>query len=286
MSVPVAIGPSDVSVVVVNYRSAQLTVDCVASLRAEGVRDVVVVDNASADGCGELLAASDPEAVFVAMPDNRGYGAAANVGAARTIGAVVVIANPDLLVRPGAISTLVDVFARNPRTGAVGPRIDRPDGERYPSARSFPNLVDAAGHGFVGLVSARNPWSRRYLRTDSEEPGTVDWVSGAFLVIRRAAWEEVGGFDERFFMFMEDVDLCWRLHAAGWDVRYEPGARVMHLEGASRAAAPYRMIVAHHRSLLRYGWRTATPRERLLMPIVAVGLAVRTVLLFGKRAAA
>jgi len=134
-------------------------------------------------------------------------------------------------------------------------------------------------------VSARNPWSRRYLRSDSEEPGTVDWVSGAFLAVRRSAWEEVGGFDERFFMFMEDVDLCWRLHASGWDVRYEPAARVMHLEGASRAAAPYRMIVAHHRSLLRYGWRTASWRERLVMPIVALGLALRTLLLFVKRAA-
>ncbi|GAC1478666.1 MAG: hypothetical protein NVS1B12_15220 [Acidimicrobiales bacterium] len=274
----------DVSVVVVNFRSAQLTVDCVASLRAEGVADVVVVDNASGDGCRALLEAADPDAVFVAMPANRGYGAAANVGVARTAGSVVVVSNPDLLVRPGTVARLTEVFAAHPRVGAVGPRIDRPDGERYPSARSFPNLVDAAGHGFVGLLSARTPWSRRYLRTDAEDAGPVDWVSGAFVAVRRTAWDEVGGFDERYFMFMEDVDLCWRLHAAGWDVRYEPGARVMHLEGASRAAAPYRMIVAHHRSLLRYGWRTATWRERLVMPIVALGLGVRTILLFVKRA--
>ena len=276
--------PSGVSVVIVNFHSAELTVDCVASLRADGAEDIVVVDNASGDGCRELVAAADPAVRFHALPSNRGYGAAANAGVPLTRGSVVVIANPDLLVRPGALAVLAAAFRADPKTGAVGPRIDRPDGTRYPSARAFPNLVDAAGHGFVGLVTAANPWSRRYLRTDAEEAGPVDWVSGAFMAVRREAWDEVGGFDERFFMFMEDVDLCWRLHAAGWTVRYEPAARVMHLEGASRAVAPYRMIVAHHRSLLRYGWRTATWPERLVMPIVALGLAVRTILLFVKRA--
>ena len=179
---------------------------------------------------------------------------------------------------------LADVLRSHPEAAAAGPRIDRPDGTRYPSARTFPNLVDAAGHGFVGLVSSRNRWSRRYLRTDVEQPGSTDWVSGAFMAVRREAWDQVQGFDEKFFMFMEDVDLCWRLHRAGWDVRYEPSARIMHLEGASRAAAPYRMILAHHRSLLRYGWRTANWRDRLAMPVVAAGLAVRTLILFGRTA--
>ena len=180
---------------------------------------------------------------------------------------------PPLLARPDP---------RPDGSGAVGPRIDRPDGTRYPSARSFPSLVDAAGHGFVGLVTTENPWSRRYLRTDADEAGPVDWVSGACLAVRRRAWDAVGGFDEAFFMFLEDVDLCWRLHAAGWGVAYEPEGRVVHVEGASRATAPYRMIAAHHLSLLRYGWRTGDPGDRLLLPVVAAGLGVRTVLLCGR----
>ena len=281
--------PSDtavekVSAVVVNYRSAELTVACVRSLRAEGVTDVVVVDSASGDRCRELLAAADPKAAFVAMAENLGYGAAANRGVDHTTGWAVVISNPDLVDAPGAVLELASALRRDPGCGVAGPRIDRPDGTRYPSARAFPDLVDAAGHGFVGLLTARNPWSRRYLRTDDPEAGPVDWVSGAFMLVRRAAWDQVGGFDERFFMFMEDVDLCWRAHHAGWDVRYEPDARVTHLEGASRAAAPYRMIVAHHRSLMRYGWRTATARERRAMPIVALGLALRTLILFVRTA--
>jgi N-acetylglucosaminyl-diphospho-decaprenol L-rhamnosyltransferase len=267
------------SAVVVNYRSAELAVACVASLRADGVGEIVVVDSASGDGVAERLADADPACLVVAMASNRGYGAAANAGMAATSGSVVIICNADLVVESGLAAALLGALGRDEGLGAVGPRIDRPDGSRYPSARSFPSLVDAAGHGFVGLVTTQNRWSRRYLRSDTDEPGSVDWVSGACLAVRRRAWEAVGGFDEAFFMFMEDVDLCRRLHSAGWGVAYEPGGRVMHLEGASRAAAPYRMIVAHHTSLLRYGWRTGDLGERLLLPAVAVGLGVRTVLL-------
>jgi len=274
---------SDVSAVVVSYRSAVLAVDCVASLRAAGVDEIIVVVSASNDDCGARLARSDPGVVFVPLGVNRGYGAAANIGVARSRGSIAVVCNPDLVVEAGSIAALVAALDADGRVGAVGPRIDRPDGTRYPSARSFPSLMDAAGHGFIGLLSADNRWSRRYLRTDAGEAGPVDWVSGALLAVRRRAWDEVGGFDESFFMFMEDVDLCWRLRRRAWSVRYEPTARVVHLEGASRATAPYRMILAHHQSLLRYGWRTATPRERLLMPVVTVGLIIRAVLLSARQ---
>jgi len=274
---PPAVGPADVAAVVVNYKSAELTVACVASLRAEGLTQIVVVDAASGDRCSALVAAADPAVRFVGLAVNRGYGAAANAGVAVTDGPAVLICNPDLVVRPGAVAALGAGLA-DPRVAVVGPRIDRPDGTRYPSARRFPSLGDAAGHGFVGLFSTENRWSRRYLRSDEEQPGAVDWVSGACLLVRRRAWEQVGGFDERYFMFMEDVDLCRRLHLRGWDVVFEPAARVTHLEGVSRATAPYRMIVAHHRSLLRYGWRSSAGAQRLALPLVAVGLAVRTVL--------
>lgn len=271
--------PESVSAVVVNYRTAELTVACVASLRADGVDEVVVVDSASGDDCATRLAAADPAARFVGLARNLGYGAAANAGAAAASGDVLVICNPDLVVEPGTVPALVRALGSDARLGAVGPRIDRPDGSRYPSARTFPSLVDAAGHGFVGLLTTRNRWSRRYLRTEQEQAGPVDWVSGSFLAVRRPAWKEVGGFDERFFMFLEDVDLCWRLHRAGWGVAYEPAGRVVHLEGASRATVPYRMIAAHHVSLLRFGWRTGSLSDRLLLPLVAAGLVVRTALL-------
>ncbi len=278
-------GAPEVAAVVVNYKTAALTVDAVASLRAEGVDEIVVVDSGSGDDCATRLAAADPDAVFVPLARNIGYGPAANAGARLTTEPVVIISNPDLTVAPGTVTALVKALAADPRLGVIGPRIDRPDGTRYPSARSFPSLLDSLGHGFAGLVTTDNPWSRRYLRPDTDEAGPCDWVSGAFFAARRQAWEDVGGFDEGYFMFSEDVDLCWRLRKAGWGVAYEPAGVVTHLEGASRASAPYRMIVAHHRSLLRYGWRTGTRRDRLLLPIVAAGLALRALIMAARTAA-
>jgi N-acetylglucosaminyl-diphospho-decaprenol L-rhamnosyltransferase len=270
--------------VVVNYRSAALTVECVRSLRAAGVGSIVVVDNASGDGCARQLAASDPATLFVGLPVNRGYGAAANVGVARTSSEYVIVCNPDLLLAPGAVDELIAVLASSPQVGAVGPTILRTDGTRYPSARSFPSLLDAAGHGFIGLWGADNRWSKRYLRTDEPGAGPVDWVSGAFIALRRAAFDAVAGFDESYFMFMEDVDICRRLHLGGWGVVFEPAASVTHIEGASRATAPYRMIVAHHASLLRYSWRAGAKRDRMALPVVAGGLVVRAGLLCARTA--
>ena len=271
------------SAVVVNFRSADHVLACVESLLADGVQEIVVVDNASGDDCGPRLASAHPSVRFVGLDHNRGYGSAANRGLRDVSGAIVLICNPDLVIHPGAVGELNRALTDDPSLGAAGPRIDRPDGTRYPSARTFPSMIDAAGHGFIGLVSTGNPFSRRYLREGAETAGTVDWVSGACIAVRRTAFEEVRGFDESFFMFMEDVDLCWRLAAHGWKVGYVPTARVTHVEGVSRESAPYRMIVAHHWSLFRYGLRTTTGRERLWLPAVALGLALRTVLLCGRR---
>src|SRR5439155_945439 len=115
----------------------------------------------------------------------------------------------------------------------VGPRIENLDGTWYPSARTFPSLADAAGHAFLHFVAPRNRFSRRYRLLDWDHTAArdVDWVSGTFLMARRSDFEGAGGFDERYFMYVEDVDLCWRLWQAGHRVRYEPGGRVMHLIG-------------------------------------------------------
>jgi N-acetylglucosaminyl-diphospho-decaprenol L-rhamnosyltransferase len=105
----------------------------------------------------------------------------------------------------------------------------------------------------------------------------VDWVTGACFLVRREAFDEVGGFDDRYFMYVEEVDLCWRLARAGWRTGYESSARVIHLAGVSTAAVPYRMIVAHHLSLWRFVRRTTCGSQRLLLPVVAAGIAGRCV---------
>jgi N-acetylglucosaminyl-diphospho-decaprenol L-rhamnosyltransferase len=274
---------SGVSAVIVSYNVRDLLVQCIASLRADGIERIVVVDNASSDGSADAARAADVE--VVALESNVGFGSGANHGVVRTDTPYVVVCNPDLEVEPGANKALVEVLDGDQALGIVAPRIETPDGRLYPSARTFPDMVDAAGHAFLHFVWRDNPFSRRYkmLDWDHSTPGDVDWVAGTYFMARRSAWDAVGGFDEDFFMYLEDVDLCWRLREAGWRTRYEPAARVVHAIGRSTDQTPYRMIAEHHRSLLRYASKTMRGPRRLLLPLIAAALGVRTVLAWGQR---
>jgi N-acetylglucosaminyl-diphospho-decaprenol L-rhamnosyltransferase len=128
-------------------------------------------------------------------------------------------------------------------------------------------------------VVPNNRFTRRYrlLDWDHAEATEVDWVSGACFLARRVAWDQVGGFDPAFFMYMEDVDLCWRLRRAGWAAGYEPRAEVTHIQGVSANQHPYRMLAAHHTSMWRFAQRTTTGRRRALLPLIGIGLAARFV---------
>lgn len=269
-----------VGAVVVNYRSAPLAVACVASLRSEVIRDVVVVDNDSGDDVETLLRTADPDARFLQTGANLGFGGGANRGAATLTNELLLICNPDLVVEPGTVKALVEAMDRDPGLGIVGPMLANPDGSMYPSARTFPDLADAVGHAFLGVIAPANPWSRRYKMLDWDHAGFthVDWVSGACFLIRRSLWEQLGGFDESYFMYLEDVDLCWRAGRGGWRVGYEPSGRVVHEQGASTDQRPYRMITAHHRSMLLFARRTTTGPRRALIPLMAAALGLRVAL--------
>jgi N-acetylglucosaminyl-diphospho-decaprenol L-rhamnosyltransferase len=280
------VASSHTSAVVVNYNARDHLVECLRSLRADGVDDVIVVDNHSQDGSADAVASVDPQARFVSTGANLGFGTAANRGVTATSGDYVMIMNPDAIVEPGSTKMLVDALDREARLAVVGPRVENPDGTLYPSARRFPDLVTATGHAFLGFVHPNNRFTRVYkmLDHDRSEPSEVDWVSGTCMLVRRSAFAEVKGFDEAYFMYVEDVDLCWRLHRAGWRVGYEPRARVVHTIGASSELAPYRMIAAHHRSLYRFATKTTHGSRRALLPLVAAGLGARTVLAWVQRA--
>jgi N-acetylglucosaminyl-diphospho-decaprenol L-rhamnosyltransferase len=273
----------NLSAVIVSYNVRDLLLQCIASLRADGIEHIVVVDNASSDGSADAARAAEVE--VVALDANLGFGSGANRGVARTDTPYVVVCNPDLEVEPGANKALTEVLDGDRTVALVAPRIETPDGRLYPSARTFPDMVDAAGHAFLHFVWRDNPFSRRYkmLDWDHSTAGDVDWVAGTYFMARRTAWDAVGGFDEDFFMYLEDVDLCWRLRDAGWRTRYEPAARVVHAIGRSTDQTPYRMIAEHHRSLLRYATKTMRGPRRALLPVVAAALAVRTVLAWGQR---
>ena len=271
---------STVSAVVVSYNSADYLADCVRSLRSEGVADVVVVDNASSDGSMEVVRTADAAVRLIATGANLGFGSGANRGVAATTGDYVLILNPDTVVEPGTVKALSEALDRDPGLAVVGPRIENLDGSLYPSVRRFPDLTVAVGHAFLGLVWPANPYTRRYRMLDWDHEraaAEVDWVGGACFLARRSAFDVVAGFDEAYFMYVEDVDLCWRLGRAGWRIGYEPGGRVVHALGGSSRLVPYRMIVEHHRSLLRFVSKTSVGARRGLVPVIAAGLAVRTV---------
>jgi len=269
-----------VGAVVINFNAGEALARCVASLKQAGIADITVVDNGSTDRSTEAVRTLDPAIRLVRSPRNGGYGAGANCGAGCVDRELLFICNPDLVVEPDAVERLIESLDTHPGAAVAGPMLLELDGSIYPSGRSFPGLGDALGHGFIGLFWSDNPWTRRYrlLGDDQQRAREADWVSGAAFLVRRDAFELVGGFDEAYFMYVEDVDLCWRLHRAGWGVLYEPSSRVVHTQGLSTSRQPYRMLVAHHRSILRFASRSTEGPQRLLLPLVAVALVARLVL--------
>jgi N-acetylglucosaminyl-diphospho-decaprenol L-rhamnosyltransferase len=264
--------------IVVNYNAARHLATCLRSLDANGVDDVVVIDNGSVDASHRVARAAGVQ--WIPTGANLGYGRAANVGAATAQArgaAYLLVCNPDVELDDGAVPTLRAALASSPDLGLAGPRLANPDGSLYPSARTFPDLVDAMGHGLFGMVWPRNRFTRRYRMLDWDHGGRaqVDWVSGACFLVRRSAWDAVGGFNPAYFMYMEDVDLCWRLRQSGWSVGYEPAARVLHVQGVSTNHHPYRMLAAHHLSMWRFARNATAGPKRAALPLVAVGLAAR-----------
>jgi N-acetylglucosaminyl-diphospho-decaprenol L-rhamnosyltransferase len=277
-----------VAAVVVNFQSGPALAHCVAQLREESPAELVVVDNGSSDGSLREVGDRFPDVEVVAPGSNLGYGAAANRGAAATTAPFLLVCNPDLDVHPGTLAALLASLVDDPGCALVGPLIRDAQGKRYPSARRFPNLIQAAGHGLLGIFLPDNPFTRAYHQSHLDGPDgaegagakseTVDWVSGACFLVRRSAFEQVGGFDESYFMYAEDVDLCWRLGRVGWRVLYLPSAEVTHLQGVSTEHHPFRMIAEHHRSLFRFASRSSTGWRRVLLPVVALGIGVRACL--------
>ena len=274
------VGTEPVVAVVVNWNAGGLLLACARTLVEAGANEIVVVDNGSMDDSVDRLEAAGLDRVRVVRAGvNLGYGAGINrgVAVAGPGSGHVLVCNPDLLLDESCIKALLARLEAEPELGIVGPRLRNPDGSTHVSGRPFPSVRDALGHAFVGLVWRGNPWSRRYLQTswDRRDAADVDWASGALLLVRRCTFDQLHGFDERFFMFMEDVDLCWRARESGWRVAVEPSAGAVHVVGASRAARPYRMVIAHHRSLWRYSSLRWTGWRRAGLPLVAVALAVR-----------
>jgi N-acetylglucosaminyl-diphospho-decaprenol L-rhamnosyltransferase len=220
---------------------------------------VVMADNGSTDAVPEEALERYPNARLLHTGANLGYGSAVNLAVRKYVadGAedgsadgdpeFFIVANPDVVWGPGSIDVLLEAAQRWPRAGSLGPLIRDPDGSVYPSARHQPSLVRGGMHAVVGPVWKSNPWTAAY-RQERLEPSErpVGWLSGSCLLLRREAFDAIAGFDERYFMYMEDVDLGDRLAAAGWQNVYVPSAEVLHDKGHSTGRDPARNLAAHH----------------------------------------
>jgi GT2 family glycosyltransferase len=210
-----------------------------------------------------------------------GFAAAANQGVRATSAPYVLLLNPDATLEPNALSALLEALESHPTAGAVGALVRNPDGSVQPTKRAFPTLRQSISHGLVGIFRPANRGTRAYTLADDDftAPRTVDWVAGPAMAVRREAFENVGGFDEAYFFFVEDVDLCKRLWQRGWEVWFTPGAEVVHVWGGSWTKRPLRFIWMHQWNLFRYVRKHYRGAWVLAYPAIAAGLAVRFVLL-------
>ena len=228
--------------------------------------DLLVVDNASSDGSARVAAERTPQVRLIDNPTNRGLSAAWNQGARAVDAPWILFLNPDAEVWQGDLGAFVKAGEGRPDVALLGPVIRNPDGTIYESGRAFPGVLQALGHAFLGPFAPGNRFTRAYRQTswDRSTEREVDWVSGAAMLIRRSAFEQVGAFDEAFWLYGEELDLCARLRDAGWKVLATPEFEVLHEGGVSTGRAR-RIHLMHSESIYRYyrkhratGWRRAT----------------------------
>ncbi|MFF1571790.1 glycosyltransferase family 2 protein [Leifsonia sp. NPDC058292] len=278
-----------VAVATVAYNSSSHLGPFLSSLRAgeDASLTVIVADNGSRDIEQTRQFAQEHDAQLLELGENLGYGGAVNAAVRAMPERIryVLVSNPDVMIEPGAVTELVRAFERLPEAGAVGPRVLNEDGTVYPSARKLPSLRTGVGHAVFSGIWPSNPWTRSY-REDQEGSGrerVVGWLSGSFVMVSREAFDALGGFDEGFFMYFEDVDLGYRLGKHGYKSVYVPSAEVIHTGAHSTTTESARMIQVHHDSAYRYlSKKYAGPVLAPLRWTLRAGLAVRSRYLIAK----
>lgn len=253
------------AVAIVNYNTREHLRACLATVVRNEPAEVVVVDNASSDGSAEMVRADFPHVRLIASRTNPGYGGGANQAIASCRAPYVLLLNSDTRLQAGALEALSAYLDHHPDTAVVGPRLAYPDGSLQHSCFPFPTPLDTFLHlTHQGPLLAHLFGLREtYLRTWSHNRArVVPWVLGAALALRREAFEEVGGFDESFFMYSEEVALCYVLQKAGWQTHFAPVTAVTHVRGASTSKQRVEMEIWKTRSTWHF-YRRHYPARRI-----------------------
>jgi GT2 family glycosyltransferase len=273
----------EISAVVINWNTSDLLAGCLRSLAAHGppgrTMEVVVVDNGSADGSPEMVRRDWPAVRLIANPQNVGYTRANNQAIRESRGDFLLLINADALLTPGCLEGMLAQVGADPRAGAVGPRLVYGDGswQRWTAGRE-PSLGAAVNHYLLleRLFPGRPAFRGLYLGRDVRRAFRPDWVSSACMLVRRAALDQVGLMDERFFVYMDDVDLCRRLREGGWHVWYCPEAQAVHFMGQSHQRVTGSVSPRALRSFNRYfGMRHGAPATVALKLIEGTGHGLR-----------
>jgi len=228
----------DLVISIVSYNSLSFLKECLDSILenpTEKDYQIIVVDNASSDGTVEFIGKNYPGIKLIANNKNIGFAAANNQAIKNSDSKYILLINSDCEVYKGSLDSLIGFMDKNTGTGIAGPKIVNSDGTTQLSCRRFPSLLDAAAHNILGDIFPGNPFTKKYKLADvsRDKPFKVDWVSGSCMIIRRKALEDTGELDEKYFMYIEDVDICYRMWQKGWSVYYCPEAEIMHHAGGS-----------------------------------------------------
>jgi len=280
----------DLSVVILNWNASDYLTVALRSIVDQDWRhniEVIVVDNNSQlDDSVEMVSRDFPQVQLIANNRNIGFAAGNNIGARPARGRYVLFLNPDTEVHAGAFDILIDWMDTHPKVGGCGPMLLNSDGSLQASCRAFPSFGAGIFRNTVlGRMFPNNPWSRSYLMQDfrHDQERAVDWLSGSALMIRREALDPAKAWDEDYFMYCEDVDLCYRLKLAGWDRYYVPHATITHRIGGSSDWAQGAMIRRHHASMLRFYFKHyAKGTGLLLAPLAVLGIGLRALAAVGK----
>ena len=246
------------SILIVSWNTKALLQACLEKLQAEVANlecEVFLVDNASADGSADMVRTAFPWVRLIANDTNRGFAAANNQALSQTTGEYILLLNPDTEVYPGSIHTLLQFMKEHPRAGVVAPQLINSDGSVQRSCRQFPTFWGMTYEllGFSRLFPNVQKF-REYKMLDWDHTGErqVDQPEGACLLLRREVIDQIGTLDEGYFMLFEEVDWCYRIKNAGWEIWFTPAAKVLHHYGQSIKQAKTRMILSSHRGMYRF----------------------------------
>jgi GT2 family glycosyltransferase len=271
----------DLSIVIVSYNTKGLLKKCLESIfkfQKDLIFEVILVDNRSADKSAIMVREKFPQVRMLENKRNLGFAAACNQGIKISRGRFLLLLNPDTEFTRGGITEMIRFMESQKRVGICGPRMEGPDGRVHFSCRSFPTYLTAisSGQSMLNRIFPGNPLSTKYLLTDRDrtKESEVDWVSGSGLLTKRKVFEKIGSLDDLFFMYVEDVDFCYRTKKANFTVYYFPQVTVLHHIGKSTKRQWILMLAEHHRSMYNF-YRKHHHPNLLFRGVVFWGIWVR-----------